>query len=364
MIIVIADDLTGAAELAGIAFSHGLTAEVQTEFSPKTDADIICLDTNTRILTAEDATAKLRALAKRIVAAKPDWIYKKTDSVLRGNIAAELHTLLEATARTRAIFVPANPSRQRVVREGHYFIQDTPLHETDFANDPHHPATTSVVSEIVGNDPAIHIPDARSKSDLDEHTLQCDSLVLPAGAADFFTANLRAQGHVPVPVITKPHSGCTLFVCGSMSAWANQRAQQCETHGVPVCSMPEELLGQSNNPKALHDWVSGVCAILTATKSAMLAIGRQKTVEHPALLEDRLGHSMAMILAQMEVKRLLLEGGSIASAALRRMKWTHLRVVESAAFNLPGLEVPDRDSPRVFMKPGSYDWPETIWPHG
>ena len=364
MIVVIADDLTGAAELAGIAFSHGLTAEVQIEFNSKTDADVICLDTNTRLLAAEDAAAKLHALAKRIVVAKPDWIYKKTDSVLRGNIAAELHTLLEATARTRAIFIPANPSRQRVIREGHYFIGDTPLHETNFANDPHHPATTSVVSKIIGNDPAILIPDAESESDLDEPARQCDSLVLPAGAADFFAANLRAQGHKPVPVITQPPSGCTLFVCGSMSAWANQRAQQCETYGVPVCSMPEELLGYSNNPKALHDWVSGACAILTATKSVMLAIGRHKVIDHPALLEERLGHAMAMILAQMEVKRLLLEGGSIASAALRRMKWAHLRVGESAAFNLPGLEVPDRDSPRVFMKPGSYDWPETIWPHG
>ncbi|SVD32954.1 uncharacterized protein METZ01_LOCUS385808, partial [marine metagenome] len=125
--------------MAGIAFSHGLTADVQTQFNPKTDADAICLDTNTRLLAAKDAAAKLRIIAKRIVAAKPDWIYKKTDSVLRGNIAAELHTLLEVTARTRAIFIPANPSRKRVIRGGNYFIEETPLHKTDFADDPHHP---------------------------------------------------------------------------------------------------------------------------------------------------------------------------------------------------------------------------------
>ena len=364
MIVVVADDLTGAAELAGIAFSHGFTAEVQTQFNPKTDSDVICLDTNTRLLTAEGAAVKLRDIARYIVAAKPDWIYKKTDSVLRGNIGIELHTLLEATARTRAIFIPANPSRQRVIREGCYFIGDTPLHETDFANDPHHPATTSVVSEIIGKDPAILIPDLRSESDLDEPARQCDSLVLPAGAADFFAANLRAQGHEPVPVITQPHSGCTLFVCGSMSAWVNQRAQQCEAHGVLVCAMPGELLGQSNNPPALHDWVFGACATLAETKAVMLTIGRQKVIDHPALLEERLSHAMTMVLAQMEVKRLLLEGGATASVALRRMKWAHLRVAESAAFNLPGLKVPDTDTPRIFMKPGSYDWPETVWPRG
>ena len=362
MIVVIADDLTGAAELAGIAFSHGLTAEVQIEFNSKTDADVICLNTNTRLLVAEKAATKLWDIAKRIVAAKPEWIYKKTDSVLRGNIAAELRVLLEATARTRTIFIPANPSRKRVIRKGRYFIEKTPLHETDFANDPHHPATTSVVSRIIGNNPEILIPDAESESDLDAPARQCDSLVLPAGAADFFAANLRAQGHDPIPVIAQSHSGCALFVCGSMSAWANQRAQQCEAHGVPVCAMPQELLGQSNNPAALQDWVSEACAALAETRAVMLAIGRQKSIDHPALLEKRLGHAMAMILAQMEVGQLLLEGGATANAALRRMKWTHLRVTVSAAFNLPGLEIPDTDTPRVFMKPGSYDWPETIWP--
>ena len=50
MILVVADDLSGAAELAGIAFAHGLTAEVQTELQPRTDAQVICLDTDTRRL--------------------------------------------------------------------------------------------------------------------------------------------------------------------------------------------------------------------------------------------------------------------------------------------------------------------------
>ena len=109
-----------------------------------------------------------------------------------------------------------------------------------------------------------------------------------AGAADFFAANLCAQGHETAPVETKPHSGYTLFVCGSMSAWANQRAQQCEAHDVPVCAMPEELLGQSNNPAALHDWVSRACATLTEIRAVMLAIGRQKAIDYPAMLEELL----------------------------------------------------------------------------
>ena len=74
MILVIADDLSGAAELAGIAFAHGLTAEVQTEFQPRTEAQVICLDTDTRRLSVDESTAVLRKLAKRIRTARPQFI--------------------------------------------------------------------------------------------------------------------------------------------------------------------------------------------------------------------------------------------------------------------------------------------------
>ena len=44
MIVVIADDLSGAAELAGAAFRLGLTAEVQTLFNSDVSSRVICLD--------------------------------------------------------------------------------------------------------------------------------------------------------------------------------------------------------------------------------------------------------------------------------------------------------------------------------
>ena len=364
MIVVVADDLSGAAELAGIAFAHGLTAEVQTEFIAQTDAEVICLDINTRLLPPDQAAAKIRKLSKRIVAAKPDWIYKKTDSALRGNIAAEITALLQATAQGGSVFVPANPSRGRVIRGGQYFIDDTPLHETDFAADPHHPATSASFANAIGHDPAIAIPNAQGATDLQTAARDCDDRVLPAGAGDFFAANLEVRGHEQMPVEVPPMSGPALFVCGSMAAWGRQRAGHCGAHGVPVCAMPAELLGQTNHTAALHEWVRAACTALGESGACMLAIGRVKTVNHPPLLEERLAQAMAMVLAQVEVERLMLEGGATASAALRRMLWMRLRVTELAAPDLPGLRVADADGPRIFMKPGSYDWPETAWDRG
>ena len=54
-IIVLADDLSGAAELAGIAFAHGLSAEVQREFAPATEIQVIAIDTDSRHLSPPTA---------------------------------------------------------------------------------------------------------------------------------------------------------------------------------------------------------------------------------------------------------------------------------------------------------------------
>jgi len=43
------------------------------------------------------------------------------------------------------------------------------------------------------------------------------------------------------------------------------------------------------------------------------------------------------------------------------LKWKHLRAVDLAAPDLPSLRVDD-DAPRMFMKPGSYNWPDSVWP--
>ena len=361
MVLVIADDLSGAAELAGIAFAHGLTAEVQPEFQPHANAQVICLDTNTRRLSDDEVSAVLRKQAKQVRMARPEFIFKKTDSALRGHIAIELGVLMEATARARAVFVPANPSRGRVILGGEYFIGDTPLHETDFAHDPQHPATTSNVAERLGHDPAIVTPDAAKPEDVRVAAESCNDLVLPAGAGDFFAALLEARGHAAQPVEFTTATGQSLFVCGSLAAWASGRGGHCETHGEPVCAMPTELLGQSEHPAALHEWVRATCAALGEKGAAMLTIGCVKAIDHAPLLEARLAQAMTMVLAQMEVERLLLEGGATAGKALARLQWKRLRVVDLAGADLPALCAAD-EAPRVFMKPGSYDWPESVWP--
>ena len=139
MIAIIADDFSGAAELAGIAAARGYKAEVQTVFDPASDAEVIAIDTDTRLKSEDEAASVLRVITRQILATKPAWIYKKTDSVMRGHIRAEIEAILDVSGLAKCIFIPANPSKDRVIRSGHCFVNGVPLDQTIFASDPDHP---------------------------------------------------------------------------------------------------------------------------------------------------------------------------------------------------------------------------------
>jgi uncharacterized protein YgbK (DUF1537 family) len=86
MFLVIADDLTGAAEMGGVAVRHGLEAEVQIGSILESRAEVVAVDTDSRSCPEEEAAGRIRALGLP----QSGWVFKKVDSVLRGHVMAEL----------------------------------------------------------------------------------------------------------------------------------------------------------------------------------------------------------------------------------------------------------------------------------
>ena len=127
---------SGAAELAGAALRYGLTAEVTTQPGEPCAADVCCLDADTRRLPIDEAAAKTSQFAAALLAARPKLIFKKTDSLLRGHVAAEIDAILRQTGQPRALLCPANPGRGRIVRAGRYYVEDVPLDQTGSRSRP------------------------------------------------------------------------------------------------------------------------------------------------------------------------------------------------------------------------------------
>ena len=85
MIAVIADDFTGAAEIGGLAFSFGYKVAIITNFNKVPQVDVLVVATDLRSCTAEFAAKESERITSKLLELNPELIYKKIDSVLRGN---------------------------------------------------------------------------------------------------------------------------------------------------------------------------------------------------------------------------------------------------------------------------------------
>lgn len=338
MIAILADDISGAAELAGIAAARGLKAEVQTVFDPRSDAAVIAVDTDTRLKSEDEAARIVREIIRQIQTARPAWIYKKTDSVLRGHIRAEIEAILNVTGLATCTFIPANPSKGRVIREGRYLVHGVPLHETVFANDPDHPRLSDQVRELLGKSARIHTPDAVKPDDL---RLPLPETTLAAGAADFFVEQLECHlgrnATYQVPPVPKPAR--VLLLCGSLAAWQTGRAMQMRDQGFAV--------------KTIDDHISP--SLWRETNKLMLAVG-EPVMPDTAALSEKLIEKALPLLLEPQYLRIGLEGGATAVALIRRMGWTRLEVLPEGYTGVGTLR--PSGGPVLCVKPGSYVWPD------
>lgn len=338
MIVILADDFSGAAELAGIAATCGLSAEVHTRFQPDSTADVIAVDTDTRWRTEAEAIQIMLGVAQKVQAARPSWIYKKTDSVLRGHVRAEIETLMDVTGLNDCLFIPANPSKARIIEHGHYFIQGVPLHETVFAQDPDYPRRSSEVRQLLGQSTKLRTCDASVAGDLD---LLLPDSTLAAGAADFFAAQLKR--HLPcdsaLPKLGQVKPERILLLSGSLAAWETGRAAQMQSMGFTVKTLSEAI-----SP-----------TIWQETHRLMLAIGGPRQHDAARLI-DRLIDKAMPLTQPSQGLHIALEGGATAMAFIRRMGWTRLTVIPEAHVGMGTLRPPD--GPCLWVKPGSYPWPD------
>lgn len=212
-LLIIADDFTGALD-TGVQFAAcGISTRVVVD--PEADllgneSQVLVVDTETRHLPAGQAHAVVARLAVRARKAGIPYIYKKTDSALRGNIGAELAAVLEASGEERLPFFPAFPQTGRVTRGGIHYVDGVPVAESPFGKDPFEPVKSSVVTELIAGQTgveAVSLP-AASAGGLSGYTEKKGVLVFDAETPEDLLGTGRALFQAgPVPVM----AGCAGF---------------------------------------------------------------------------------------------------------------------------------------------------------
>ena len=356
--IVIADDITGAAEIAGIAFARG--AEVRLVCGSVCGVDnathlTTIIATDTRSMSEEEAVAETRRIASHL-SPLTSHLFKKTDSALRGHVVAELTPLMEVTGYKRAVYLPANPSKGRIIRNGVYYINNVPIHETDFSFDPEFPARTSVLRERFpdAESKGIIIPDAESEEDIHNViSTYNDGKTIFAGAADLFNG-----------MICMGCGRCSLFesvalqsliLCGSTQSKALDL-------GIPVAPMPQEIYDGSDD---LSLW--DTTAYEQEQHSLILTIPHtHRTGKEVAVhLRTMMAEMTKQLVTRHCPEHLVIEGGATAWATLQALGWTEFTITAQLAPGVVQMKVTNACHTQTFrsengtlvtLKPGSYPW--------
>lgn len=393
-IIVIADDITGAAEIAGIAFQHGLPVRLLCSSlsitNPKDvvarETEVTVIATDTRSMTEAEAVVETRRIVSSLKLINQKnfskqgrsvgvILFKKTDSALRGHVVAELEVLLHETSYEHALYLPANPSKGRIIKDGIYYIGDKPIAETDFSFDPEFPAVSSKMAERFPfcEEKNIFWHDVTSEEDIQQAIAQADDRTLFAGAADLFTtllSNREGLGGQSVwrkeeedgekEGIFKPH-GSALIVCGSTQS-------KPLNLGIPVCPMPLEVYDQQTDAEG---WITSLIEQLRpssspslnregrggSSHSLILTIPyRHRTGKEVAIyLRETMGEVIRRLVAVYPPQELIIEGGSTAWQILQQLGWHEFDITDEIAPGVVRMLAVGTHT-HATMKPGSYPW--------
>ena len=297
-LLIIADDFTGGLD-TGVQFaSRGIPVCVLT--NPDEDmrtaagnCEVLVVVTGTRHLPAAEAGSAVGRVVRKSMESGIPYIYKKTDSALRGNIGAELSAAAAACGASVLPFIPALPVLNRVTRNGIQYIDGVPAAESVFGRDPFNPVTESDVTKLValqsslpaGRPDPDHLQSFRGIAVLDAETdgdllrvgrqiSRAGALRLTAGCAGFASVlpDLLGLARGRRPVLPKLDPG--LFVlCGSLNPVTRKQLEYAEAHGFTRIRIPAAV--------KLHPEDS-----VSARQQALFAGWRQQMETKPWMILD------------------------------------------------------------------------------
>lgn len=369
MITVIADDITGAAEIAGVAWSHGVNAVLSTDsIQPSKDTDVLVIATDTRSCSETDAIIETQRLATQLLNGNYGIVFKKTDSVLRGHIIAELDTLANILNFEQVLLLPQNPSKGRKIEKGNYYINDEPLSHTAFKNDPEFPATSSSIQEIlcncvnilelsgnlVTNEKRIYVAEASTNEDISIQLGKAKGNVLLAGGADLFKELLQKEfpdNQVRTTndkIIAQEYS---IIVCGSTQSediTLRPFAKVSKTYNAVI---PENVF----KGESAESWLTSLPNQYLQHKSIAITIGQKENGGSQCAVRLRkiMAEAVQELVTTHSPALLIIEGGATAYSIIKKLHWDTL--VLKAEYS-PGIVGMTHCDTEIILKPGSYPW--------
>lgn len=344
-LVIVADDLTGAADTGACFASAGFATVVPLSGTTIPNADVVVISTESRDLDRTEAAEAVRSALIAIAGdqrdARPRWIYKKIDSALRGHPRDELFAAMDATGARGAVVAPAFPAEGRTTVGGRQHIHGVPVEASGFGgagavsdllalfeSDKGPPVRLLDLATLRGQPDALRrllyddsngivVADAETDDDLMTlgRAVAAGRLPLFCGSAGFAR---QLAGALPLTRNTRPRSdvvrrsGPILIAAGSQHEATGRQIQLLRESGVPIVRPGQSLIDDPATP-------IDAAVVQVATH---LAAGRSTVLTTQGLTPSPLrGHAVAARLAQIvaapevcgQVEGLVLTGGDVAA---------------------------------------------------
>lgn len=346
-LLIIADDFTGAID-TGVQFA---TMNIQTTVTRNLDmlqfancnSEVLVVDTESRHIDKHASYDKICTILEQ-VGKSIEYVYKKTDSALRGNIGPELSALLKYSANKNIMFVPAYPKVNRITKKGIQFIDGFPLHQSVFANDPLNPMKISSVPDIICSQievethviptdqirklnavnikEGILIFDCETDSDLIEIAAVLSEqklLNFTAGCAGFASVLPRFIDFKTTSIKHEKNSSPILVVSGSVNQITLQQIKYAESEGYQsFLFSPDELItGDLKHSSVLQKRLAQIATCLKSGKGVIIKTCENgdsiKTGIEQNGLYKRIANGLSIIVRQLfyetQIKNLVIFGG-------------------------------------------------------
>jgi len=405
----IADDFTGATDLAGTLVRAGMRG-VQMIGVPDTpakaaDAEAVVIALKSRTIPAEEAVAQSLAAFEWLKAAGCRQFFFKYcstfDSTDQGNIGPVAEVLLDALGAEFTIACPAFPKNQRTVFKGHLFVGDAPLHESGMQDHPLTPMTDPNLVRVLarqsksevglvpfdrvragadaiaadfaalrGRGIRLAIVDALDEGDLTRIGAACADLPLitgGSGVAIGLPANYRKSGllgDLAAADVLPTIEGAAAILSGSCSRATREQVRRAAERCPSFPIDPLALGAGEDLAAAALDWATprlgAEPVLITATaepetvKRAQDELGVDRA---GALVEEALA-SIAEGLVAAGVRRLIVAGGETSGAVVGRLGVTGLRIGHEIDPGVPWTVTLDDPPLALALKSGNFGAPD------
>lgn len=330
MLLIFADDLTGALDAAAPFAGRGLATEVAIGLDgvraalAETPA-VLSVNLGCRDGGAEEARLRTQELLTLAPAGR--ILFKKVDSRLKGHIAAEM----DAIFYRRALVAPAIPDFGRIVIGGAV---------SGFGVE----SAISVRERLGAHAARCTIPDTRSQRDVRQalalaQAKGADLLVGARGLAEALAETMTGQT-VSAAAAIPPGKG--LFVIGSRDTITLEQIDVLR--GVGYVSIIE-----APNGAVPHQADGGPRLTLVQATQGADAVS-------PLSVSSELAQGVVPLFTAAAT-RLLLSGGATAEAVLRAMGVSRLRLAGEC---LPGLGVGWSGDQCIIAKSGGFGQADTL----